>query len=66
MASSSTVAVAGDTYTQLMGEALGIALGTIALASLISTCVKLDDFELGKRYEYDYSLAYLKLSFVQS
>ena len=47
-----------------MGERLGLALGTIALVSLFSPCVKL--VELGKSYEYDYSLAYLKLSFAES
>ncbi|ERF72210.1 hypothetical protein EPUS_02097 [Endocarpon pusillum Z07020] len=45
-----------------MAEAVGLALGTVALASLFSACVELINyFELGKSYEYDYDLACLKL-----
>ncbi|KAF7503063.1 hypothetical protein GJ744_004345 [Endocarpon pusillum] len=45
-----------------MAEAVGLTLGTVALASLFSVCVELINyFELGKSYEYDYDLACLKL-----
>ncbi|KAL9625055.1 MAG: hypothetical protein Q9160_000784 [Pyrenula sp. 1 TL-2023] len=50
-----------------MAEAAGLALGTVALASLFSTCLELlEYFELGKSYEYDYELACLKLSLLKS
>lgn len=50
-----------------MAEPAGLALGTVALASLLSTCLELIEyFELGKSYEYDYELACLKLSLLKS
>ena len=49
-----------------MAEAVGLALGTVALASLFSACVELINyFELGKSYEYDYDLACLKLNLLK-
>jgi len=50
-----------------MAEAAGLALGTVAVASLFRTCLELIDyFELSKSYEYDYEMACLKLSLLQS
>lgn len=50
-----------------MAEAVGLTLGGVALASLFSTCIELlDYFELSKTYEYDYGVACLKLSLLQS
>lgn len=50
-----------------MAEAVGLALGTVALASLFTTCIEcMEYFELSKNYEYDYNLACLKLSLLKS
>lgn len=50
-----------------MAEAVGLALGTVALASLFTTCVEcLGYFELSTDYESDYNLACLKLSLLKS
>ncbi|KAJ9612393.1 hypothetical protein H2200_003990 [Cladophialophora chaetospira] len=50
-----------------MAEAIGLALGTVALASLFTTCVEfMEYFELSKTYEYDYNLACLKLALLKS
>ena len=50
-----------------MAEAVGLAFGTIALASLFSTCIEvIEYFDLGKSQEYDYDLACLKLSLLKS
>jgi hypothetical protein len=50
-----------------MAEPVGLALGTIALASLFSTCIELVEyFELGRSFAYDYQLACLKLSLLKS
>ena len=47
--------------------AVGLAFGTIALASLFSTCIDLlEFFELKKGYEDDYDLNCLKLSLLKS
>jgi hypothetical protein len=50
-----------------MAEAIGLALGTIALASLFTTCVELlDYFELGRTHEYDLGVASLKLALLRA
>lgn len=50
-----------------MAEPVGLALGTVALVSLFSSCVELVNyFELGKSYQYDYSVACLKLSLLRA
>lgn len=50
-----------------MAEAAGLTLGTVALASLFTTCIEcIEYFELSKSYEYDYGLACLKLSLLKS
>lgn len=46
---------------------MGLALGTVALASLFTACTELIDlFELSRSYEYDYDLACLKLSLLKA
>ena len=50
-----------------MAEPVGLALGTVALASLFTTSIELIDyFELRRSYEYDYELACLKVSLLKS
>ncbi|KAI9709989.1 MAG: hypothetical protein M1820_003067 [Bogoriella megaspora] len=50
-----------------MAEAVGLALGTVALASLFTTCIEaMEYFELCKSYKYDYELACLKLSLLKA
>ena len=43
-------------------EVAGLAVGTVALAALFTTCIELFDyFELGRNYVYDYELACTKI-----
>jgi hypothetical protein len=50
-----------------MAEPTGLFIGTIALASLFSTCLELAEyFELGRSFVYDYRLACLKLALLKS
>ena len=50
-----------------MAEPIGLTLGTVALVSLFSSCVELVNyFELGRSYQYDYSVACLKLSLLRT
>jgi hypothetical protein len=49
-----------------MAEPAGLFLGTIALASLFSTCLELAEyFELSRSFVYDYRLACLKLALLK-
>ena len=61
-----------DTVNKLFVQAMpaaeiaGLAIGTIALATLFSTCIELFDlFEVGKNCIYDYDLACLKISLLR-
>ncbi|EXJ56819.1 hypothetical protein A1O7_07163 [Cladophialophora yegresii CBS 114405] len=50
-----------------MAEPIGLALGTVALASLFTTCIDfMEYFELSKDYKSTYNTACLKLSLLQS
>lgn len=47
-------------------EAVGLAMGAIALAALFNTCIELFDyFELGRNYIYDYELACTKIELLR-
>ena len=47
-------------------EIAGLAIGTIALATLFTTCLELFDcFELGRNYVDDYALACAKLGLLR-
>ncbi|KAF7512236.1 hypothetical protein GJ744_002398 [Endocarpon pusillum] len=50
-----------------MADVAGLIVGTVALASLFTTCIELFEcFELGKHYAYDYQLACTKVALLKT
>lgn len=50
-----------------MADVAGLILGTVALASLFTTCIELfERFELGRQHAYDYHLACTKVALLKA